>query len=313
MARSDTGNAVAKHDAATAQAAQAAVQAGEPARETPGPAATRPAARRAGAARHRGRHHWATVLALQVLVLLIGAGIWQWLAVRGSLPDIYTSRPTRIVAALWDGLRDGPLLPALGITLEETVVGFVIASAAGILGGIAIYLSPLLERVSRPFLTAANNMPRLALTPLFVIWLGVGTWSHITLVITMVFFVVLMNTYAGFSAADRDHLVLAKVLGASRRKLFTTFLLPAAVPAIFVGLQLGLTYSFMGAVIGEIITGGQGLGALISTYSSTFDSAGIFADLLLMAIVATLLSGLIKAAESRLLAWRRHELRGLGS
>jgi NitT/TauT family transport system permease protein len=83
------------------------------------------------------------------------------------------------------------------------------------------------------------------------------------------------------------------------------------VPAIFVGLQLGLTYSFMGAVIGEIITGGSGLGALISTYGSTYDSAGIFADLLLMAIVATALSTLIKVIESRLLGWRRHELRGL--
>jgi NitT/TauT family transport system permease protein len=154
-------------------------------------------------------------------------------------------------------------------------------------------------------------MPRLALTSLFVLWLGVGSKSHIVLVVTMVFFVVLLNTYAGFSSCDRDHLLLAKVLGASRWKLFTSFLFPSAIPAIFVGLQLGLTYSFMGAVIGEIITGGSGLGALIATYAATYDSAKVFADLLLMAIVATVLSGLIKAAESRLLGWRKHELRGL--
>jgi len=144
-----------------------------------------------------------------------------------------------------------------------------------------------------------------------VLWLGVGTWSHIVLVITMVFFVVLLNTYAGLSSADRDHLLLAKVLGASRWKLFVSFLFPSAIPAIFVGLQLGLTYSFMGAVIGEIITGGSGLGAQIATYSSTYDSAKVFADLLLMAIVATALSAVIKAVESRLLGWRRYELRGL--
>src|SRR5262249_31092710 len=133
----------------------------------------------------------------------------------------------------------------------------------------------------------------------------------IALVVTMVFFVVLLNTYAGFAAADRDHLMLAKVLGASRWKRFFSFLFPSAIPAIFVGLQLGLTYSFMGAVIGEIITGGSGLGALIATYSAAYDSAKVFADLLLMAIVATALSGLIKAVEFRLLGWRRHELRGL--
>jgi len=251
------------------------------------------------------------VASLQLAVVVIVAAAWQVLAIRGTLPDIYLSRPTRIVAAMYDGFSNGTLTSALGDTLYETVVGFALASVLGILGGMALYELPLLERVSRPFITAANNMPRLALASLFVLWAGVGAESHIALIVTMVFFVVLLNTYAGFSSVDRDYLVLAKVLGASRAKLFLRFLFPSAVPAIFVGLQLGLTYSFMGAVIGEIITGGSGLGALISTYASTYDSAGIFADLLLMAIIATALSTLIKVIESRLLGWRRHELRGL--
>jgi NitT/TauT family transport system permease protein len=253
----------------------------------------------------------AKVLSLQLAVVVVLAGLWQLLATRGTLPDIYVSRPTRIVAATYDGFANGTLTSALGDTLEETVIGFFLASALGILGGMALYEFPLLERVSRPFLTAANNMPRLALASLFVLWLGVGTWAHVALIVTMVFFVVLLNTYSGFASCDRDYLLLAKVLGASRRKLFGSFLFPQAIPAIFVGLQLGLTYSFMGAVIGEIITGGSGLGALISTYASTYDSAGIFADLLVIAIVATALSALIKVIESRLLGWRRHELRGL--
>jgi NitT/TauT family transport system permease protein len=215
------------------------------------------------------------------------------------------------VSALVSGLTDGSLLSGLGTTLTETVIGFAIASVAGLLVAIAFYFWPLAERVFRPYMIAANNMPRLALTSLFVLWLGVGTWSHIVLVITMVFFVVLMNSYVGFTSTSRDNLILAKVLGASRIQLFTRFLLPGAVPGIFVGLQLGLTYSFMGAVIGEIITGGTGLGALISTYQATFDTAKVFADLLLMAIVATILSTLIRAVEVRLLGWRRHELRGL--
>jgi NitT/TauT family transport system permease protein len=253
----------------------------------------------------------AKVLFLQLAVVVVLAGLWQLLATRGTLPDIYVSRPTRIVAATYDGFANGTLTSALGDTLEETVIGFFLASALGILGGMALYEFPLLERVSRPFLTAANNMPRLALASLFVLWLGVGTWAHVALIVTMVFFVVLLNTYSGFASCDRDYLLLAKVLGASRRKLFGSFLFPQAIPAIFVGLQLGLTYSFIGAVIGEIITGGSGLGALISTYASTYDSAGIFADLLVIAIVATALSALIKVIESRLLGWRRHELRGL--
>jgi NitT/TauT family transport system permease protein len=251
------------------------------------------------------------VLGIQLAVVVVLVALWQILSVTGTLPDIYVSRPSEIIVALGDGFRNGSLTSALGDTLLETVIGFLIASVAGILAAFALYESPLLERVCRPFLTAANNMPRLALTSLFVLWLGVGTWAHVALIVTMVFFVVLLNTYAGLSGCDRDYLLLAKVLGASRPKRFVTFLFPQAIPAIFAGLQLGLTYAFMGAVIGEIITGGSGLGALISTYASTYDSAGVFADLAVMAIVATVLSALIKAIESRLLGWRRHELRGL--
>jgi NitT/TauT family transport system permease protein len=247
---------------------------------------------------------------LQLGLLVALAVTWEVLGRARVLPDNYTSRPSEILPALWSGLVSGTdLRSALGVTLYETVLGFVIASVAGFLIGVLFYQVPLLERVWRPFISAANNMPRLALTPLFVLWLGIGTSAHVVLVITMVFFVVLLNTMAGFATSSRDHLVLARVLGASRLKLYSRFLLPSAIPSIFVGLQLGLTYSFMGAVIGEMITGGQGLGAQIVIYSATYSSDKVFADLLLMAIVAALLSGLIKLLEVRLLRWRTYELR----
>lgn len=249
------------------------------------------------------------VFGLQLLIVLVFAGLWEWLARSGHLSDPFFSRPSRIVPALWHGLGSGDLRSALYVTLQETIIGFLIASAAGFLVGLLFYQIPLLERVWRPFVNAANNMPRLALTSLFVLWFGIGMQAHIVLVVTMVFFVVLLNTLAGLRTASRDQLLLARVLGASKTKLYLRFVLPSAIPSIFAGLQLGLTYSFMGAVIGEIITGGQGLGAQIAVYSSTYDSADVFADLLLMAIVATLLSGAINLLEARLLRWRRYELR----
>jgi NitT/TauT family transport system permease protein len=247
---------------------------------------------------------------LQLALLLVLAVTWEILGRTGTIPDLYVSRPSEILPALYRGLVSGTdLRSALGVTLYETILGFLIASVAGFGIGVLFYQVPLLERIWRPFIAAANNMPRLALTPLFVLWLGVGKAAHVVLVITMVFFVVLLNTLAGFSTASRDHLILARVLGASRMKLYSRFLLPSAVPSIFVGLQLGLTYSFMGAVIGEMITGGQGLGAQIAIFSATYSSDKVFADLLLMAIVAALLSGAIKLIEVRLLRWRAYELR----
>lgn len=248
---------------------------------------------------------------IQIGVAVGVSVIWEVLSDLGAIPVLYVSRPTAILEALWTGLAGGTMLPALGVSLGETVIGFVIASVLGIVAGVVLYEVPSLERIVRPFLTALNNLPRLALTPLFVVWLGVGFVSHIALIVTMVFFVVLLNTFAGFQGTDRDYLLLAKVLGTSRWKLFTTFMFPAATPAIFVGLQLGLTYSFMGAVIGEIITGGIGLGALVSTYSASYNSAAVFALLLLMALVATALSSAMRVLETSLLRWRVLERRGL--
>lgn len=252
-----------------------------------------------------------TVLGAQIALVLVVGGAWELLSRLSVLPVIYVSEPSAILVALYQGLAGGPMLGALGLTLLETITGFVIASILGVLVGVAIYEIPFLEKILRPFITALNNLPRLALTPLFVLSLGVGFVSHVSLVVTMVFFVVLLNTYAGFQTTDRDYLLLAKVLGTSRWKLFRDFIFPAATPTIFVGLQLGLTYSFMGAVIGEIITGGTGLGALVSTYSATYNSAAVFALLLLMALVATAMSIAVRSVEMSLLRWRKFEQRGL--
>lgn len=249
------------------------------------------------------------VLAIQAAIVAIVLLVWEWQARAGNLSDAFFSRPSRIFPALWDGLfTTGELRPALQETLYETVVGFVIASVAGFVVGVLFFQCPFLERIWRPFVDAANNMPRLALSPLFVLWLGIGRSAHIALVITMVFFVMLLNTMAGLNTVSRDQMLLARVLGASHRKRYLRFLLPSAVPSLFVGLQLGLSYSFMGAVIGEIISGGSGLGASIATYSATYQSEKVFADLFLIAIVATLLSIFIKGLERRLLRWRSYEL-----
>lgn len=253
---------------------------------------------------------WGWIVLIQVAVIVVAAWVWQLLVDHGVLTEIYVSRPTEIGKALYHSLGDPQVTNALKGTLEETVAGFLIASALGVLFGLAAYQVSVIERVTRPFMTAANNMPRLALTPLFILWFGVGFQSHVVLIISMVFFVVAMNTYAGFISTDRDHLMLARVLGVSRRKLFITFIFPSAAPSIFVGLQLGLAYSFMGAVVGEIISGGNGLGALVAIYSAAYDSAKLFAILVIMAIVATVLSGIMRLIEKFVLRWREHELRG---
>jgi NitT/TauT family transport system permease protein len=124
---------------------------------------------------------------------------------------------------------------------------------------------------------------------------------------------VLLNTLAGLQNASADHLTLAKTLGASTWQRFIKFLLPSAGPTVFAGLQLGLTFSFLGAVIAELISGGSGLGAEISKYQANFVASGMFAAIFLIGVVAAVLAGLMRLIERSLMRWREVDLRVVNS
>jgi NitT/TauT family transport system permease protein len=203
------------------------------------------------------------------------------------------------------------MLSALGTTVYETLAGFVISVVIGTVAGIVLYMVPFLQQTFQPFIAAVNSLPRLALAPLFILWFGIGSSGRIALIVTIVSFLILVNTYAGLQSASRDHLLLAKTLGAGPGQTFVKFMLPFAAPSIFAGLQLGMTYSFLGAVIAELISGGSGLGAQISSFQSDFETAGMFADFFLIGIVAAVLSFAMRVAERYVLAWRTVDLRGV--
>ncbi|MDI9915370.1 ABC transporter permease [Rhodococcus sp. IEGM 1379] len=253
----------------------------------------------------------AVVWPLQVVLLALAIAAWEGAVNAGIMEQLYVSKPSKIASAFVDGISSGALLNDLNVTLYETLVGFVIAAVAGVLAGLVLYQVPLLNAVLRPFLTAFNNLPRLALSPLFVLWFGLGSASKIVLVVSLCFFIVLFNTYAGLQNASRDHLLLAKTLGARRMTLFRKFVLPSATSTIFAGLQLALTYAFLSAVVGEMLSGSTGLGATMQLSLATYKTAYFFAALILLVIVATIFSGIMRLIESKLLHWKSYEMQGL--
>jgi NitT/TauT family transport system permease protein len=261
--------------------------------------------------RARGAAGGLPILLAQLALLVALLLLWQAIVDLGFVREIFLSKPTAIFTSLWRNVVQGGLLYDLAVTVYETVVGFVVAAAVGIAVGVLLYQAPRVNLVVRPFLTGFNNLPRLALAPLFVLWFGLDTASRVALILSVVFFIVAFNTYAGLQNANRDHLLLAKTLGATRRQLFIKFILPSAVPTIFAGLQLGLTYSFLTAVVGEMLSGATGLGAKLQVTLATYRTDDFFAALFLLAIVATALSGAMRLVERRLLRWRQFELSGL--
>lgn len=248
---------------------------------------------------------------LQVAVLILLVAVWEIVVEAGVMQELYVSKPSAIAAAFRDGVVSGALLTDLKVTLYETVVGFALATVTGIAVGLVLSQLPLLNAVFRPFFTAFNNLPRLALAPLFVLWFGLGSASKIVLVVSLCFFIVMFNTYAGLQNANRDHLLLAKTLGARRMTLFRKFVLPSAVPTIFAGLQLALTYAFLSAVVGEMLSGSTGLGASMQLALTSYRTADFFAALILLVIVATTFSGIMRIIERKQLHWKSYEMQGL--
>jgi NitT/TauT family transport system permease protein len=259
----------------------------------------------------RRRYRRALIVGVQIAILVVWLGSWQLTADHGVVNKLFTSEPRSIWRALRHGITDGNTLHALGTTMYETAIGFALSVVIGTAIGIAMYSSTFLREVIQPFVAALNSLPRLALVPLFILWFGIGSNGRIALIVTMASFVVLINTLAGLQNTSRDQLVLAQTLGAKWWQRYLKFILPTAAPTLFAGLQLALTYSFLAAVISELISGGDGLGAEIANAQSNFDTAGMFADIVVIGVVAAILSALMRFVERHLLAWRDADLRGV--
>lgn len=252
------------------------------------------------------------VLVLRLLGVALILGSWEAAVQLGLLKPLFTSQPSTFLPALWDHLLEGSLLRRdLPQTLYETFAGFAIGSGLGMALALLLHEFPILDAVVQPFLTAFNSMPRIALAPLFVLWFGLGPESKIVLVISLVFFIVIINTLAGLKASDRDHLLLARTLGVGRWQRFSKFVFPAATPAIFAGLQLGLVYALLGAITGEILGGHGGVGARMAVAINTFSTGDFFADLLFLMLFSTALAALVSSLERWLLRWRYIEMRGI--
>lgn len=253
---------------------------------------------------------WRTLASQVGFVLGIGV-VWQVLLNTKVLDAFWVPSPVGILDQLVRGLFRAEVRDALGATLSETLVGFAISAVAGVLTGLALFELEWLFRMTQPFIVLFNNLPRLVFAPLLVLYFGVGSTSRVIFVVISVYIVVILNTIAGLQSADSDHLRLARALGATRWQTFRQFRLPSAIPTIFVGLQIGMNLSLVSAIVSEILTGGSGLGALVSRYTDAYQFNQVFAVILVMAILGTLLSVVIRLVESYLLRWRRFEFRGL--
>ncbi len=248
------------------------------------------------------------IVALRIAVLVVVLGGWELAARLKWIDPFFFSMPSLIFEQIQDwfvnGTSQGPLLTQVWVTLEETAIGFVIGSVAGVICGIVLGRNKLMADVFGLYIQIANSIPRVVLGSVFVIALGLGMASKIALAVVMVFFVVFGNAFQGVREADRYLIANAQILGASRRQITTSVVIPSALSWILASLHVSFGFALVGAVVGEFLGSKQGIGLLISTAQGAFNASGVFAAMIVLAVVALAADYLLTRIEKRLLKWR---------
>jgi NitT/TauT family transport system permease protein len=249
-----------------------------------------------------------TIIALRIAVLVFVLGGWEVAARQKWIDPFFFSMPSLIYQQLveWftNGTSQGPLLVQVLVTLEETGLGFLIGSVAGIVCGIVLGRNKLLSDVFSLYIQIANSIPRVVLGSVFVIALGLGMASKVALAVVMVFFVVFGNAFQGVREADRYMIANAQILGASKHQVTMSVVIPSALSWILASLHVSFGFALVGAVVGEFLGSKQGIGLLISTAQGAFNASGVFAAMIVLAVVALAADYLLTSLERRLLKWK---------
>lgn len=257
------------------------------------------------AARRRRR---ILVNSLRILFLVVIIGGWELFTRVGLIDPFFWGRPSgiwqQIVTWVTQGTAQGPLWQQIAVTLEETILGFVIGVVLGIIFGVMLGRNRFLADVLGPYIKAANSIPRVVLGSIFVIGLGLGIQSKVALAVVLVFFIVFFNAFQGVREVDRNLLANARILGASPRRLTWAVIIPSALTWIIASLHTSFSFALVGAVVGEFLGSTQGIGLMIQTAQGTFNANGVFAAMVILAVVALLMEALVTALENRLITWR---------
>jgi NitT/TauT family transport system permease protein len=254
------------------------------------------------------RRRNAAVVFWRIAILVLILGSWEVAARLHWIDPFFYSMPSAIAAQIWEWLRhgtsQGPLWLQVAVTLEETVLGFLIGAVGGVICGILLGRNKLLADIFSVYIKVANSIPRVVLGSIFVIALGLGMASKVALAVVMVFFVVFGNAFQGVREADRYMIANAQILGASPRQVTMSVVLPSALSWILASLHVSFGFALVGAVVGEFLGARQGIGLLISTAQGAFNASGVFAAMIVLAVVALLAEYLISLLENHLLKWR---------
>jgi len=242
---------------------------------------------------------WSVRIAFATVFLLA----WEAVAQARLIDPLFISDPVSVAKALIANLSSGAVWTDIAATASTAAGGLLIGAATGIPAGIAFHAFPSIRRGLNPFVVMFNSLPRPALAPIFILWFGLGAYAKLAVSVSLVFFVMLLNTFAGLQKVDPDIDQLARSLGMSRWQRFRFVDLMSALPSVVAGLRLSAVYSVLGVVVAEIVASYHGLGQRLTIDTNTLSIASAFSILFIMTLVAMLLDFGVSLLE-RAVSWQ---------
>lgn len=241
--------------------------------------------------------------------LLVGLfALWELSCALGWSDGFLTSCPSRMAATFWTLCRSGDVLVHVGTSCLETAIGFLLGTAVGTLAAVAMWWSSTLSRILDPYLVVLNALPKTALGPIFIVWMGAGMGAIVVMTLAISLIVTILNMYEGFRATDSEKLRLMATLGASRRQILWLLVFPANYGTLLNTLKVNVGLSWVGVIMGEFLVSRAGLGYLIVYGSQVFNMDLVMTGVLLLAVAAVVMYRLVVWAEKIL-----HRVWGINS
>lgn len=252
-----------------------------------------------------------TTLAYVVGALALGIIIWQLIVLATNAQAYILPTPLSVWRTLVDLLQTGNLWSQLGATLQGTLLGFIVGCAAGVVLGIAAGEFKIVRRIIYPYLVAIQSLPKVALVPVIATWFGFGLSAKVALVVLLVFFPVLVNTFQGMVTADPDKIDLVRSLRGGRWQQLWRVRFFSSMPYMFTGFELGIVYAFLGAVLAEMTGAQNGTGVMMEQFQTNADTEATFALLIVLAVVGLILNTVVRYVHRKVVFWEQSSV-GMG-
>ena len=229
-----------------------------------------------------------SIIVTQIILVILFITLWELLANKGIIDSFITSQPSRMLKTFMN-LSENDLLLHLGVTCYETIVGFLSGTALGIIIAIILWSSKFLSKVSEPFLVVLNSLPKIALGPVIIIWVGAGTSAIITMALAISLIVTVLEILNGFTNTDQEKIKMARTFGANKFQLLTKIVIPANISTFINSLKVNIGLSLVGVISGEFLVSKAGLGYLIVYGGQVFQLDLVMASVVILALVAAIM------------------------